>query len=117
MKDTNPKSAKFDYVGWVEEILSIKYGHFEVVNLYCNWVVANMKGDGATMKRDEYGFTIINFERLILYSAQSFAFPLHIEQVFFAPNMAKRGWKVVLRKEPRSVQVSPNNKERMKFNV
>ena len=90
-------------MGWVEEILSVDYGHFEVVVLYCNWVVANMKGDGATMKHDDYGFTTINFERLIPYSAQSFAFPLHIEQVFLAPDVAKRGWEVVLCREPRSV--------------
>ena len=105
VKDTNPKSADLEYVGWVEEILSVDYGHFEVVVLYCNWVVANMKGEGATMKRDEYGFTTVNFERLIPYSAQSFAFPLHIEQVFFAPDVAKSGWEVVLRKEPRSVRI------------
>jgi hypothetical protein len=105
LKDTNPKAAELEYVGWVEEILSVDYGFFEVVVLYCNWVVANIKGDGATMKRDDYGFTIVNFDRLIPFSAQSFAFPLHIEQVFFAPDVAKCGWEVVLRKEPRGVRV------------
>jgi hypothetical protein len=57
------------------------------------------------MKRDEYGFTTVNFERLVPYSAQSFAFPFHIEQVFFAPDVARSGWEVVLRKEPRSVRI------------
>lgn len=57
------------------------------------------------MKRDEYGFTSVNFEKLILYSAQSFAFPLHIEQLFFVPDMADCGWQVVLRKEPRGVRL------------
>jgi hypothetical protein len=103
-KDTNLRAAELEYVGWVEEILSVDYGQFEVVVLYCNWVVANMRGDGATMKRDDYGFTTVNFERLIPYSAQSFAFPLHIEHVFFAPDVAKRGWEVVLRREPRGVR-------------
>lgn len=105
LKDRNPRAAELEYVGWVEEILSVDYGHFEVVVIYCNWVVANTKGDGATMKRDEYGFTTVNFQRLIPHSAQSFAFPLHIEQVFFAHDVAKRGWEVVLRKEPRAVRV------------
>ena len=105
LKDTNLKAAELEYVGWVEEILSVDYGHFEVVVLYCNWVVANMKGDGATMKRDDYGFTTVNFDRLIPYSAQSFAFLLHIKQVFFAPDVAKRGWEVVLRREPRGVRL------------
>ena len=105
LKDTNPKSADLEYVGWVEEILLVDYDHFEVVVLYCNWVVANMKGEGATMKRDEYGFTTVNFERLVPYSAQSFAFPLHIEQGFFAPDVGKSGWEVLLRKEPKSVRI------------
>ena len=105
LKDTNPKATELEYMGWVEEILSLDYGHFEVVVFYCNWVVANMKGDGATMKRDDYGFTIVNFDKLIPYSVQSFVFPLHIEQVFFAPDIAKCGWKVVLCKELRGVRV------------
>jgi hypothetical protein len=104
IRDRNLRAAELEYVGWVEEILSVDYGHFEVVVLYCNWVVANMIGDGATMKRDDYGFTIVNFERLIPHSAQSFAFPLHIQQVFFAPDLTKRGWEVVLRREPRGVR-------------
>ena len=104
IKDRNLWVAELEYVGWVEEILSVDYGHFEVVVLYCNWMVANMKGDGTTMKHDDYSFTTVNFERLIPYSTQLFAFPLHIEQVFFALDMAKRGWEVVLRREPRSVR-------------
>jgi len=104
MRDTNLRAAELEYVGWVEEILAMDYGHFEVVVLFCNWVVANTRGDGATMKRDDYGFTTVNFGRLIPYSAQSFAFPLHIEQVFFAPDVAKCGWEVVMRKEPRGVR-------------
>ena len=104
IKDRNLWAAELEYVGWVEEMLSVDYGHFEVVVLFCNWVVANMKGDGATKKRNDYGFTIVNFERLSPYSAQSFALLLHIEQVFFAPDEAKRGWEVVLRREARSVR-------------
>ena len=90
MKDRNMKLLKLEYVGWVEEILLADYGHFEVVVLYCSWVVANKKGDGATMKCDKYGFTSVNFERLIAYSIQSFAFPLYIEQVFFCTRQGQR---------------------------
>jgi hypothetical protein len=103
-KDRNLEAAELEYVGWVEEILSVDYGHYEVVVLYCNWVVSNMRGDGATMKRDDYGFTTVNLQRLISYSAQSFAFPLHIQQVFFAPDVAKHGWSVVMHSEPRGVR-------------
>ena len=105
LKDTNPKATELEYVGWVEKILAVDYGHFEVVVVHCNWVITNTKEDGATMKRDDNGLITINFDRLIPHSAQSFAFPLHIEQVFFAPDMAKCGWEVVLCKEPRGVRV------------
>ena len=47
----------------------------------CNWVKAISQGSGATMKRDEYGFTLVNFNRLIPISAQSFVFPIQVEQV------------------------------------
>ena len=45
-------------------------------------------------------FTILNFDRLISYSAQSLAFSLHVEQILFALDVAKCGWEVVLHKEP-----------------
>ena len=35
----NLKAANLEYVGWVEEILSVDYGRYELVVLYCNWVL------------------------------------------------------------------------------
>ena len=116
LKDTNPKVAELEYVGWVEEILSVDYGLFEVVVLYCNWVAANMKGDGATMKHDEYGFTTVNFERLIPYSARSFAFRPYIEQVLH-PTWPNVDGKLFCARNQNPFGYSPNNRERMKFNT
>ncbi len=56
--------AKLEYVGWVEEILKLNYGVLNLV-LLCNWVKINYIGSNATMKRDEYGFTLLNFWSLI----------------------------------------------------
>jgi hypothetical protein len=64
------------------------------------------------MKRDEYGFTLVKFDRTILYSSDSFAFPLHAQQVFFVDDVAHPGWKVVLRKEARSVRATSMAKGR-----
>jgi hypothetical protein len=58
------------------------------------------------MKRDEYGFTLVNIDRTIPYSSNSFAFPLHAQQVFFADDVVHPGWKVVLRNQSRSVRVT-----------
>jgi hypothetical protein len=52
------------------------------------------------MKRDEYVFTLVNFTSLIPISDQSFAFPLHVKQVFFAKDPKESGSKVVLHKDP-----------------
>jgi hypothetical protein len=75
--------ASLEYVGWIEEILEVNFGRFQTVLLLCNWVVANYGGSNATMKQDQYGFTSMNFECLIPLSAQSFAFSMHIQQMFF----------------------------------
>jgi hypothetical protein len=61
---------------------------------------ASKTGARATMKQDEYGFTLINYERMISYLADSFAFSLHVQQVFFVEEVDSHGWKVVLREEP-----------------
>jgi hypothetical protein len=44
--------------------------------------VPNYEGTNATMKHDDYGFTLVSFEHLIPFSAQFFAFLMHVEQVF-----------------------------------
>ena len=104
-KDQNHTVTNVEYVGWVEEIIGVDYGKFELLLLYCKWVQATWSGPRATMKRDEYGFTFVKFEHTIPYSSDSFAFPLHAQQVFFVDDVAHPRWKVVLRKEPRSARV------------
>ena len=105
-KDKNHMLANVEYVGWVEEIIGADYGKFELLLLYCKWVQATWIGPRATMKRDEYGFTLVNIDRTIPYSSDSFAFPLHAQQVFFVDDVAHPGWKVVLCNQSRSVRVT-----------
>ena len=90
-----------EYVGWIEEILELEYESVQVLVFLCNWVQAISKGLGATMKHDDYGFTLVNFNRLIPISAQSFVFPIQVEQVFLSDCHGEPRWRVVLRKEPR----------------
>jgi hypothetical protein len=92
--------AKLEYVGWVEEILELRYMVLNLVVLLCNWMKDNYIGNNAMVKRDEYGFIVVNFGFLILISNQSFAFPLYVDQVFFSNDLKERRWKVVVKKEP-----------------
>jgi hypothetical protein len=57
--------ASLEYVGWIKKILELDYGKFQIVVFLCNWVVANYDGTNATMKHDDYGFTLMSFEHLI----------------------------------------------------
>ena len=107
--DKNMRTANLEYVGWVDEIISVDYGKFEVVVLYCTWAQANKRGARATMKCDEYGFTLFRFDRLIPYSADSFAFPLHVQQVFFVDDEENNEWKIVLRRQPRGARVESSD--------
>lgn len=54
------------------------------------------------MKRDQYGFSMANFNRLDgRVHADSFAFPLHVQQVFFSDDPGRQGWKIVCRTDVR----------------
>ena len=83
VNDRNPIEVEVEYIGYVEEILELNYGTTCVIVLLCNWVRGNHRGAGATMKHDDYGFTLVNFNHMLPISEDFFAFPIHIEQVFF----------------------------------
>jgi hypothetical protein len=79
----NPIKVELEYVEQVEEILELDYGTTCVIVLFCNWVKANYKMVKTTMKQDKYGFTLMNFTQILPFSKDFFAFPIHLEQVFF----------------------------------
>jgi len=76
--DTRPIVTNLEYVGWVEGILELNYGVLKIVVPLCNWVKENYNMSIATIKRDEYNFTLMNFSSLIPILNASFAFPLDI---------------------------------------
>jgi hypothetical protein len=80
--DQRPLLAKIGVCRGVEEILELNYGVLKTMVLLCNWVKANYNGSKTTIKRDEYGFTLVDFTSFIPISNQSFAFTIHVEQVF-----------------------------------
>ena len=54
-------------------------------------MMTNMVGYNAIMKRDDYGFSPMNVDKLVSLSSESFAFPLHVEHVFFADDLNNYG--------------------------
>ena len=107
-RDRNVVMANVEYVGQVHKIVEVNYGGLCVVVLFCSWIKANYRGNNATMKRDSWGFNLANFSQPLPFGPESFAFSMHVEQVFFAHAREDPGWKVVLRKEVRSRRVHGN---------
>jgi hypothetical protein len=95
-RDRNIVIASLEYVGNVEEILELDYGIVCLVVLVCTWVKANYRGPSSIIKKDRWGFTVANFESLIQPGYESFAFPLHVDQVYLSRCPDMPGWKVVI---------------------
>jgi len=93
------------YIGQIEEIVELDYGSHCTVLLVCQWVKANYRGRNATVKKDEWGFTMANFGALVPFGYESFAFPIHCQQVFFSDDEDEPDWKVVLRTEVRGHRI------------
>jgi hypothetical protein len=77
--DQRPIVAKWEYVGWIEEIFEFNYMIINNVVFFSNWVKVNYIGNNAMVKRYEYGFTLMNFNSFIAISDQSFVFSIHVE--------------------------------------
>ena len=103
--DQNVVNEDLEYIGQIRDILELGYGRHCVVLLVCECVKANYRGRNATIKKDEWGFTMANFRALVPFGYESFAFPIHCEQVFFLDDEEEPGWKVVLRTEVRGRRV------------
>ena len=93
-----------EYIGQILEIVELNYGRHCTIILVCDWVKANYRRN-ATVKKDEWGFTVANFNTMVPYGYESFAFPIHCDQVFFSDEEDEPGWKVVLRTEVRGRRV------------
>ncbi|KAG0572319.1 hypothetical protein KC19_VG084600 [Ceratodon purpureus] len=103
--DRNIVVAPVEYVGSLDEIIELDYGIFTQVVLVALWIKANYRGTNATMKRDRWGFTLANFNKIIDFGEDSFALPSHVQQVFFSDCSETPEWRVVIRTEPRGRRV------------
>ena len=64
--------------------------------LLCEWVRAARDARFPSIERDRYGFSVANFEHMdSRVHLDSFAFPLHCQQVFFSDDPTRQGWKIV----------------------
>lgn len=102
LRNGRPIERTDDYVGYIEEILELDYRNHCTTILVCNWVQGMRDVRFPHVQRDRYGFTIANFNHMDgNVHANSFAFPLHCQQVFFSDDQHRPGWKIVCRTDVR----------------
>ncbi|CAL1395173.1 unnamed protein product [Linum trigynum] len=95
--------GQVNYYGKITDIIELKYyGSFRVVLFKCDWVdVHHHLG----MQQDEFGFTSVNFSRLIHtgynLNDDPFIFSSQVDQVFYVDDPLNMGWSVVIRFRPR----------------
>ena len=79
-----------EHVGYIQEILDLDYRNHCTMVLLCEWVRAARNARFPNMECDRYGFSVANFEHMdIMVHPDSFAFPLHCQQVFFSDDLTR----------------------------
>ena len=102
LRNGRPIETTEEYVGYIEEILELDYRNHCTTILVCDWVRQSQDPRHPNITRDQYGFTVANFNRMDgKVHSNSFAFPLHCQQVFFSNDPTRPGWKVVCRTDVR----------------
>ncbi len=102
MNDRNLVIVFMEYVGWIEKIVELDDGKFQMVVVVYNWVVVNYENVYDNNKTWWLQVSLMNYLSHFLLKSQSFTFPMHIKQVLFVKDvMSPNNWKVVLHKELR----------------
>nr|CAD1818685.1 unnamed protein product [Ananas comosus var. bracteatus] len=103
-KDQNPAKGDVAYYGVVKEIIELNYsGKAKVVLFRCDWV--DVRSEGRGIKKDEYGFTLVNFNQLLYrgnhLSNEPFVLASQVEQVFYITDPIDEDWHIVIGTKPR----------------
>ncbi|KAK5771366.1 hypothetical protein PVK06_047568 [Gossypium arboreum] len=104
-RDSNPVEGNVEYYGLLTDIIELDYyGKWKVVLFRCDWADANtVRG----IKNDQFGFTMVNFSRLIHTGEhlidEPYVFSSQVKQVFYSKDPIDEGWHIVLRNTPRDL--------------
>lgn len=107
--DANPILGDVTYYGRVIEIIELNYVKFSVLLFKCEWVDV-LTGKG--IKKDKYGYTLVNFSHLIhtgeKIEHEPFIFANQADQVFYIEDQINPGWSVVMKMKPRDIYDTGN---------
>lgn len=98
-RDLNPIDGEVDYYGVVTDIIELSYDAGRKVVLFRgDWVDSLVMGNG--IKTDAYGFTLVNFSRL-LQQNDPFILASQAMQVFYVQDPSDIDWHLVVKNRPR----------------
>ncbi|XP_068498546.1 uncharacterized protein [Phaseolus vulgaris] len=105
MADQNIREADLAYYGKLEDIIELNYyGRFKVTLFKCKW--ADTTRDRG-LRKDPWGFTSINFSRLIHMGDREEHDPYieasQAEMVYYVNDEVNKDWKIVVHLKPRDL--------------
>ncbi|WVZ64041.1 LOW QUALITY PROTEIN: hypothetical protein U9M48_013619 [Paspalum notatum var. saurae] len=99
--DTRPVLGDVTYYGRIIDIIELTT--LEILLLY----FSNANGLIRGIKRDKYGYTLVNFSHLIhtgeKIGHKPYIFPNQADQVFYIKDKLNPGWSVVMKMKPRDI--------------
>ena len=104
MKDQKPKRSFIRFFGKIRKIIQLDVGSFTTILLLCDWFRSDTKGKSTSIKKDKYGFQLVNKTKILAPSSldqQPFVMPSHVQQVFYIADKREHGWSIVLDHVPR----------------
>ncbi|KAK9075605.1 hypothetical protein SSX86_003931 [Deinandra increscens subsp. villosa] len=87
-KDSNPVYGAVTYYGRIKEIWELDYRTFTIPVFMCDWV------DSRGVKKDDFGFTVVNFGRLC-HQSERFILASQARQVFYVQDQQDKNLSVV----------------------
>ncbi|KAK5819573.1 hypothetical protein PVK06_024586 [Gossypium arboreum] len=105
VRDGNLVEGNVEYYGLLTDIIELDYyDKWKVVLFRCDWANVNT---ARIIKKDQFGFTKVNFSRLIHTGQQlideSYVFSSQVKQVFYSKDPIDEGWYIVLCNTPRDL--------------
>ncbi|PKU76800.1 hypothetical protein MA16_Dca001406 [Dendrobium catenatum] len=94
--------GNFSYYGKINDIIEINYSNlFKLILFKCDWAKTSLTG----IKKDEFGYTIVNFSRLI-HTGQKlqddpFVFSSQVETIFYIQDAKNMNCNYVVRVKSR----------------
>jgi hypothetical protein len=90
-----------NYYGRLSDIIELPYKDFKVVLFKCDWYDVHHR---AGLRKDEFGFTLVNFSRRIhtgeKLEHEPFVFSSQVQQVFYVQDPKAKEWNVVVSVTP-----------------